>query len=325
MSEAAERSRATQASEWFTLMTRGDIAAPDLDAFRAWRRDPENAAAFEAVKSAWTQAGGLAERPAIAALTEATLAKYAPFDPKVRLSPRFVLRPIAFAAVAVAVLGGGALMVWRVLDAPLVTDVGGQRLEVLADGSRVRLNTDTRLRVAYRDGVRRVVLEHGQAYFDVAHDPQRPFVVVADGAEVRALGTRFDVRHDRQAVQVTLLQGRVQVRAEDGDPTVLTPGQAVAVSRSGVSRPVAVDGGAVTSWTSGRITLRGVPLREAVAEVNRYSTRKVVLDAPEAVSGELVSGQFVAGDVESFVAGARSLYGLRVTAESPREIRLSPG
>ena len=68
-----------------------------------------------------------------------------------------------------------------------------------------------------------------------------------------------------------------------------------------------------------------MPLREAVAEVNRYSDRKVVLEAPEAVAGELVSGQFVAGDVDNFVAGARSLYGLRVTSETSREIRLSPG
>ena len=59
--------------------------------------------------------------------------------------------------------------------------------------------------------------------------------------------------------------------------------------------------------------------------MNRYSSRKVVLDAPASVAGELISGQFVAGDVENFVAGARSLYGLKVTADTPQEIRLSPG
>jgi transmembrane sensor len=169
------------------------------------------------------------------------------------------------------------------------------------------------------------VLEHGQAFFDVAHDASRPFVVVADGVRVRALGTRFDVRRDGEAVRVTLVQGRVQVRARGESATELRPGQAVVADRRGVSQPAPVNAGAVASWTTGRLTFSGVPLREAVAEVNRYSDRKVVLDAPEAVAGELVSGQFVAGDVDNFVAGARSLYGLRVTYETSREIRLSPG
>jgi transmembrane sensor len=124
---------------------------------------------------------------------------------------------------------------------------------------------------------------------------------------------------------VTLVQGRVEVRAGDGQEAVLSPGEAIVADRRGLSRVAAVDAGEVASWTTGRLTFSGVPLRDAVAEVNRYSERKVVLDAPESVAGELVSGQFVAGDVENFVAGARSLYGLKVTAETPREIRLSPG
>lgn len=326
MSEPADRARATEASEWFTVMTRGDLDPKDLEAFRAWRRDPVNAAAFAKVKAGWEAAGGLAERPAIVAAIEAALAKFpargaAPLRP----ARRFLLGPLAWSTAALLVAGGGGLFAWRSLTPAVSTAVGGQRLEVLADGSRMRLNTDTRVRVAFGDGERRVVLEHGQAFFDVAHDAARPFVVVADGAQVRALGTRFDVRHDRDAVQVTLLQGRVQVRAADGGEVVLAPGQSVTADRRGVSRPAATDAGAVASWTTGRITFRGVPLRDAVAEVNRYSRQKIVLDAPDAVAGELVSGQFVTGDVESFVAGARTLYGLRVTSESAREIRLAPG
>lgn len=333
MSESTERSRAEAASHWFTVMTRPTITPEDLSAFRAWRRDPDNAAAFDKVSTGWTAAGGLAEQPAIAAATAEALARY-PARPAggaaVRLgglpglSRRGVWAPVAVGLAVVA--GGGAAFVgWREMTPRYSTAVGGQRLEVLADGSRVRLNTDTSLRVAFTEGERRVVLEHGQAFFDVAHDASRPFVVVADGARVRALGTRFDVRHDGPAVRVTLLQGRVEVRARDGAAAVLAPGQAVVADGRGVSRPASADAGAVASWTSGRITFAGVPLRDAVAEVNRYSDRKVVLTAPEAVAGELVSGQFVAGDIDSFVAGARSLYGLKVTAETPREIRLSPG
>lgn len=325
MSESADRSRATEAAQWFTVMIGGDIAPSDLDAFRAWRRDPDNAVAFEKVKAGWEAAGGLAERPSIVALTEATLAKYPAKAAGAQAGPsrRFVLAPIGL-GLASLVVAGGVFFAWRTQEPTYATEVGGQRLEVLADGTRVRLNTDTRVRIDFRDGERRVVLEHGQAFFDVAHDAGRPFVVVADGARVRALGTRFDVRHDHDAVQVTLLQGRVQVRAAGGGEVVLEPGQAVVADRRRMSPPAATDAGAVASWTTGRITFRGAPLRDAVAEVNRYTRQKIVLDAPEAIASELISGQFVAGDVATFVAGAQALYGLRVTSESPEEIRLAP-
>lgn len=325
MSESVDR--ATQASQWFTVMTGGDIAPRDLDAFRAWRRDPANAAAFDKVKRGWEAAGSLAERPAIAALTETALAKY-PANPagngQTGASRRFVLAPMTLGLASV-VLAGGVFFGWRAQEPTYATKVGGQRLEVLADGSRVRLNTDTKVKVEFREGERRVVLNQGQAFFDVAHDASRPFFVVSDGVSVRALGTRFDVRRDGEAVRVTLVQGRVQVRGADSGLAELAPGEAVVADRRNVSRPVVVNAGAVASWTTGRLTFSGVPLREAVAEVNRYSSRKVVLDAPASVAGELISGQFVAGDVDNFVAGAQSLYGLKVTSDSPREIRLSPG
>jgi transmembrane sensor len=327
MSESADRSRDATASEWFTLMTRPSVTPEDLSAFRAWRRDPDNAAAFARVKAGWEAAGGLAERPGIVAATEAALAKYPARGDGAgaRPSRRFLLRPLAWGAAGLALAGGGAVFALRGRGETFSTGVGGQRLEVLADGTRMRLNTDTRVRVAFGGGARRVVLERGQAFFEVAHDAARPFVVEADGARVRALGTRFDVRRDDGEVRVTLLQGRVEVTGEAGGAAVLTPGEAVVAGRSGVSQPRAVDAPAATSWRSGRITLSGVPLAEAVAEVNRYSERKVVLDAPAAVAGKRISGQFVAGDIDSFVAGARSLYGLKVVSQSPREIRLAPG
>ncbi|WP_068875140.1 MULTISPECIES: FecR domain-containing protein [unclassified Phenylobacterium] len=321
MSESADR--AIQASEWFTVMTRPSVTPEDLAAFRTWRRAPENAEAFRKVQQAWEAAGGLADRPAMVAATEAALARYPAKPVTVKATRRrFVLAPLALGAASAVVAAG--IYTWREAEPSYATAVGGQRLEVLSDGSRVRLNTDTKLRVVFRGAERRVVLERGQAFFEVAHDAERPFIVVADGTQVRALGTKFDVRREGDAVRVTLAQGRVEVKSEGKGEAMLAPGEAVVADRRGVSRPSATNVADVSSWTTGRLTFSGVRLRDAVAEVNRYSDRKVVLDAPEAVAGELVSGQFVAGDVENFVAGAQSLYGLRVTAQTPREIRLGP-
>lgn len=323
MSESAER--ATEASQWFTVMKRPSVTPQDLERFRAWRRTPENAEAFRKVQAAWEAAGSLADRPGLTAATQAALAKYPAKKLTVRVSRRrFVLAPLALGLTGLVVAAGG-VFAWRDLEPVYATEVGGQRLEVLSDGSRVRLNTDTKVRVVFRGTERRVVLERGQAFFEVAHDASRPFVVEADGTRVRALGTKFDVRRDGGVVRVALTQGSVEVKARDGGDALLAPGQAVVSDARGVSRPAGINVAAESSWTTGRLTFSGVPLRDAVAEVNRYSDRKVVLDAPAAVAGELVSGQFVAGDVENFVAGARSLYGLRVTSETAREIRLAPG
>jgi len=158
MSGSADRSRAAEASEWFTVMTRPSIAPEELEAFRAWRRDPDNAAAFSRVKAGWTAAGGLAERPDVAAATAAALAKYPPRRGFVREPRRFLLSPLAVGLSALALLVGLAVVALAVANSGwlggLSTEVGGQRREVLADGSRVMLNTDSAVRVAARYATR---------------------------------------------------------------------------------------------------------------------------------------------------------------------------
>lgn len=325
MSDNADPPR--DASDWFTIMSRATVTQKDIEAFTAWRRDPKNDAAFERVKQAWEAARGVSHRPAIEAAVAAAMGRHPdptkPASTPTRRPGQFVLQPIAFGTLAVLVVVASVL-VWRSQGDMFTTRVGEQRIETLADGSQLRLNTDTKVRVRLRKGERLIALIHGEAFFDVAHDAHRPFIVEADGVEIRALGTRFDVRDDGDTIRVTLTQGRVEVRGKLGGSATLVPGEAVVADRDQVSRPAITDADAASSWTRGRITLRGVPLRDAVAEVNRYSRRKVVLDAPEAVAGEQVSGQFVAGDIANFVAGATSLYGLRVVSESPEEIRLAP-
>lgn len=324
MSEAADTARAAEASRWFTIVTNPAISVADVKRFRAWREDPENAAAFEKVERMWGRAETLKDIPAIRNATADVLARY----PKVRLEPTpFKLRPL-IATVAVisglAVAGGlYALQPWQPTYA---TAVGAQRLEVLADGSRVRLNTDTRIQVRLSNSERNIRLLKGEAFFEVAHDAGRPFVVEADGARVRALGTKFDVRRDNGRVSVTLVQGSVEVRQSRTAPaTKLAPGQGLTVTEQGVSRPQRQDVADATDWINGQLSFNGVPLRDAVAEMNRYTVRKIVLTAPDAVGAERVSGRFEAGDTDNFVAALGAVYGLKVTAKTAREIRISPG
>src|SRR5690606_28626324 len=96
------------------------------------------------------------------------------------------------------------------------TGVGEQRTVTLEDGSRVSLNTATRLSLHFDRGVRRVRLQSGEALFEVARDPGRPFVVESGDRQVRALGTAFIVRRDAGRIAVTLMEGSVEVAPVGG-------------------------------------------------------------------------------------------------------------
>ncbi|HEY3949839.1 FecR family protein [Phenylobacterium sp.] len=323
MSETAtQRSRAqTEAADWFARQSRLSITTDALYDFREWRKDPANAAAYAAIEATWTAAGGLAEDRDIKAATQAALqpqpARRAAIDPAVRA--RWLYGVVA--ALVVAAVGA------RVLIHPTPayeTRVGEQRLVVLADGSRVRLNTDSRLIVRYRRGERDVELARGEGFFEVAHDPSRPFVVQADGARVRALGTKFDVRRDPDRVRVTLLEGRVQVaRTDQAASATLSPNQQLTVTAKGLSPVRAADAAEASGWTSGRLTFHATPLRDAVAEVNRYASRKVVLEGPDALARQPVSGAFNTGDTEAFVSAVQGLFDLQATPAAD-VIRLGP-
>jgi transmembrane sensor len=153
-----------------------------------------------------------------------------------------------------------------------------------------------------------VELASGQAFFDVEGDPARPFVVRAGATDVTALGTRFDVRRAGGGAQVTLVEGKVDVvdRGQATPRWSLAPGQQIVTASP---RPAvrSVDAASETSWTVGRLIFAGDTVEAAVAEVNRYTASKVVLDAP-AIADIAVSGAFNTGDVEGFVSALTELY-----------------
>jgi transmembrane sensor len=311
-----------EAARWHTRLSRLSVTTDALREFRAWKQDDANAQAYAHVEATWDAAGRLAGDPEIARLTEAALARRPRPDlrrRRVRLAGAGVLAATALGAMTV---GGWYLAAWRNTYA---TGVGEQRLLVLDDGSRVRLNTDSRIRVRFRRAARDVDLVRGEAFFEVAHNAARPFVVHADGAQVRALGTRFDVRRDPAAVRVTLLEGQVRVTDGTAGPArTLAPGQQVTASRGGLSPPAPANAGAETAWTAGRLEFHDARLADAVAEVNRYSERKIVLDGPPALADRRVSGVFDTGDSPAFVAAVRTLFGLRTARGADGAIRLSP-
>jgi transmembrane sensor len=226
------------------------------------------------------------------------------------------------------VLAGGAAVMaaagagWLFLIRPQTfrTAVGEQLAVRLDDGSLMRLNTDSEASVRYSTRSREIEIARGQAFFEVRKDPSRPFRVGAAGINVIAVGTRFDVlRGSSGSGRVVLAEGRVQVElSQDGSERLLAAaGEALFVGSQGQAAVRRVDVEALTSWTAGRLIFRGTALDSAIAEVNRYSRKQIVLRAPDLRTLE-VDGVFETGDPDAFVSAVTALFPLRAQVEDER-------
>nr|WP_315383465.1 FecR domain-containing protein [uncultured Sphingomonas sp.] len=198
------------------------------------------------------------------------------------------------------------------------TQVGQRATVVLADGSKVTLDTDSVLRAAITSGVRTARLVQGQALFEVRHDARRPFRVAAGDRVVAVLGTEFDIRVSADETRIMLVRGSIAV-TEGSDPFRVdeTGAQRLAagdqlVVRKGMpdvkSRFVA---DARLQWRHGFLQFDNERLGAAVIELNRYSPRKIVLRDPR-VANLRISGAFPTGNRQAFLTTATALYPLRV-------------
>lgn len=318
-----------EAALWLARRLDGLTPAEDAE-LRAWLAgDPARGARLEQLAGVWGQLG---ELPAadIAKLRAACCAAPTPLPehalppqtpPRDRMSARPEPRPRAAAwqglmpqwvmagLIALVVMGGGWLgwNHWQqqpTFTQNLVTERGQQLIATLPDGSRLRLDTATRLEVRLYRQQREVRLAEGQALFEVQADPQRPFHVVAGALRITVLGTRFSVRHSPQgSVGVTVEEGRVRVTraapssAPGAAPAaaagiVLTAGQRVqADARGQPGAVVRIDPRNELAWREGRVVFEGTPLAEAIAEIERYVDTGLVIDDP-AVAALRLNGSF---------------------------------
>jgi transmembrane sensor len=175
----------------------------------------------------------------------------------------------------------------------------------MADGSQVTLNTDSVVRVTVNTKERRVELQRGEAFFKVAKDPSRPFIVTVGERRVIAVGTQFSVRREGTDAQVVVTEGTVRI--ESGESTPLTPapslpaGSVAHASQAGTSiqsRPLS-QAEELLSWRTGILVLHDMTLAEAAAEFNRYNARKIVIRDP-LVGAMHISGSFRATNAEAF-------------------------
>lgn len=344
MDEVMEAGTDEAAARWFARVRAGDMTTRETVALTTWLEErPEHRVAYDEMQAAWELSRAAASHEAMRAMRAAALAAR-----PTREASTWRARPWAIAAAGA---GLAVLVAFVALNSDFrstiakvagvtatparsySTAVGERSTIALEDGSTVVLNTGSRMKVAFTAGERSITLSQGQALFEVAKDHRRPFVVHAADRRIVAVGTAFDVRLDAQSVQVTLIEGRVNVEELAGKDSQrvlrrahMEAGQQL-VAQTG-SAPSgkpdlirAADGALATSWRDGRVTFENESLDAVIAELNRYSDRKLRLG--DASLSELrLSGTFHTGNPASFALALGEYFPVQVSDRPDQDLEV---
>ncbi|PPU38820.1 FecR family protein [Xanthomonas arboricola] len=270
-----------QALAWVSRIATGEVDADALAEFERWRdSDASHEKALNKARHLWLMIGEPLE--AQYAPVMASLPASAAQRRQVRTRRRWRRPALATAAalLLVATLGGQWQRDWRFDQ---TTGIGEQRTLALADGSTMWLNTGSAADVRVDGNRRHIDLARGEAYFDVAHDPQHPFTVDAGGGQVTVLGTAFGVRREGREVVVTVQRGKVRVAREGGGAVFVTADERVRV-HSGEPAPhiEAVNAEQALSWRTGRLQFENRRIGEVLDDLKRYDRRLVLVSYPHA-------------------------------------------
>jgi transmembrane sensor len=340
---------AEQAAEWFVASDEGSLDPRDSEVLAAWlKTSPVHIEEFLGVSAIARDLGAARTDPeySLEAILSRARAEEEPsvralgsrdsFAARARPSRPWVAGAVAMAASVVLSLG---LFSWwdvrhaaqppvaeTITELRFQTRHGEQLSRRLADNSVLRLNTDSAVTIRYGKTERLVTLTAGQANFEVAHESDRTFRVLAGSAEVVDIGTQFDVRLEQHSTVVTVVEGRVEVgpspmRETPGTSARQPPaarlvelaaGQQVSVAEGeGPAAPITVDVQSTTAWLHQEIVFDHEPLERVAAEYNRYTAKPIAIATP-ALRHLQITGDFATDDPDAFIAFLRSLKGVRV-------------
>jgi len=319
------------ASECLARRDSGQWSDADQASLNDWlRASTAHRVAYLRLEAAWAEAGRLKalgagltldQVPPPGALRDNPFLKSAQVNTALPLIAPKTPRRVPYALAASIALCAVGAIAWRFYaphSSSYETIVGGLEGIPLSDGSHVTLNSDSEVQVAVTPRERGVELNHGEAFFEVAKDPTRPFVVKAGHARVIAVGTQFSVRREGDQVDVVVIEGHVRVERDNqssgAPPALLAPGDIARSDGQGVlvqEKPLS-EAEAILSWRSGFLVFHDTPLKEAVAQFNRYNTRKIVIEDSK-VANLKIDGNFKSTNSEAFVRLIES--GLPIRAE----------
>ena len=353
----------TEAGTWLVRMDQGALSAKDKQALQAWAAQSEfHSHYLQKLAGNWDAMDILQEMSALFPLPEheAAAAQATPFLQSLVARMQQLWRGpwIAGSVAAVCALVAVLLLPLFSLQQTYATAVGEQAMHVLADGTEIVLNTNSKIDVDYRDGKRVVRLSRGEVNFDVAKNPQRPFLVYAGDGLVWAVGTAFNVRKGRDAVDVTVTEGRVKViaRLEAATPLpsllvdTLSSTQGAATQTDVMTDPKVpstqeaflVAGDVLSfdqritarehmaqaeldqklAWKKGALIFEGETLEQVLAEVSRYTQKEIVIIDP-AIRALRIGGHFKVNDIDGLLHTLSQGFGIKVSYISDSKIHLS--
>lgn len=305
-----------EAADWDILLKETPEDAELYARFVQWRNTrEENAIAWAAIQ----QTGDLIGRT-----VPTHRAQWEPFThnprhavryPTIRRKRRRVRMAAATGACAMALLAL-SMVDWRGLDADYVTKAGETRTVTLADGTRISLAPRSALKLAYQPGRRGVDLRYGEGFFEVKHDPERPFSVTADGATIRDIGTMFDVAARSSTVKVDVAEGEVAVQAAHGPARLLKPGEAAAVRpATGVIETESASP-VIAGWRHNQLSLQDTPMTEAIDRLRPFFRGRIVI-VGSGLSRASVTGFYRLDDPVATLRLMAEQQKIRVTALAP--------
>jgi len=314
------------AADWDARLRMPGCSAAERAAFKRWcGTSLENQDAFDELQAMLSELRAARAAPLIRSLREDAV-NAAPLDSarNWRASAWATAAVVGMVAVGLAYIGVNTPVGPVNERMPSYTTAIGERSTTsFEDGTVAMLNTNTQLEVRYTDDERRVTLLQGQALFDVAKDVARPFVVIAGDQRITAIGTVFDVRFEGGEVQVTLVEGVVDIATNpiSGNLAVsrmkqksarLVAGQQLittAVATPSAPRVHSVNVENATIWQQGRVFFEDAPLSTAVAEMNRYSRTQIIVD-DAALDRYRVNGMFRTGQQANFIEALEQYFPL---------------
>jgi transmembrane sensor len=305
------------AVHWAIRLDAGPLTAAEQTAIDTWLAEDER------------RAGALLRAEAALVYLDRgrALAEPAANDDAIVTRRRFARRHFIAASMLAGPIAAGLAIFMTPSNEAFSTTVGEVRKLPLADGSTATVNTASRITVALEPARRHVVVEDGEAWFEVAHDKNRPFIVDAGDVRVEAIGTAFSVRRHDDGVDVLVTKGVVETWrvGRESERTRLSGGQRSFVATS-TSKIVAVEADEeierALAWRGGGLALNGEPLSYAVAELNRYNRHQLVVEDP-VLSRTPIVGYFRTDNPDGFARSVADLIGARVE-RLPNQTQLVP-
>jgi transmembrane sensor len=316
------RSKPKTAPEWMVRISSGKLSVRDQRNLEKWlAQKPENKRELERSRQLWSLSAQLRNSPTARSLLERdAVSKYS----AVRRASRPLNRYFVAAAAAAALVLVAFFVVpqvERILSSSQkaggVTTIRGEITNyTLPDGSTLTLDAASTVRIAFSDKQRIVYLSGGEGFFDVKHNPDRPFVVIAGKKRVVVTGTKFNVDYfpKESDMEVAVVEGLVNVTfptPNAGNRTMpIRQNEVVRFPANGAAVRRFMSAARASAWREGKLYFDDAQLSEALASVNRYFPKPLMLSNPE-MSKRTVTGMFRAGDLNAVLASLNDLYGLK--------------